>query len=307
MRNRKTIISSAVMIALTVFGVNSAIGQTSEKKSVDQKHTEDKSSVWKVSKTIDGKVQTVFFGGTIHLLRESDYPLPTQYNEAYQQADELFFEVDLKEAQTQSAQIKMMQGLLLPNGETVQDKLTQENYDAIKTYLNKVGMPIEQMKLFSPEGLSLILSSQAIVNLGFTPMGVDQFYDDLAKAEGKSRGFLETLDEQIDFLTNMKADPNTIIQYTLRDINNLKNIMNDMVQQWREGTEIKSIAQEMKMEFPEIYESLIVTRNNNWLSTLEAQFLDAETEFVLVGVGHLTGEDSVLNMLKAKGYSVEQL
>jgi len=268
---------------------------------------QDKTSVWKVSKTIDGKVQVVFFGGTIHLLRASDYPLPPAFDTAYTNADELFFEVDLEEANAPSTQIKMMQGLMLKNGETLEGKLNKENYALLEAYLTKVGMPIDQMKLFTAEGLSLILSSQAIMGLGFTPQGVDQFYDDLAKKDGKKRAFLESIDEQIGFLTNFKADANKIMQYTFKDINNLKNIMDDMVKSWREGTEIKAIVDEMKDDFPQIYQSLIVTRNKNWISTIEKQFLDDETEFVLVGVGHLTGEDSVLIMLENKGYLVEQL
>ena len=297
MKKRISLLSSTIVFALTTLLVNSAVAETNQEQT----------SVWKVSKTIEGKEQVVFFGGTIHLLRASDYPIPKQFDIAYQQADELFFEVDLEEATSQSAQIKMMQGLILKNGETIQDKISKENYVALESYLSKVGMPIEQMKLFTPEGLSLILSSQAIVGLGFTPQGVDQFYDYLAKKDGKKRGFLETLDEQIAFLTNMQADANKIMQYTFRDIDNLKNIMDDMVKSWREGTQIEAIAQEMKVDFPQIYQSLIVTRNNNWIELLEKQFLDDETEFVLVGAGHLTGEDSVLSILETKGYLIEQL
>ncbi|MCJ8313012.1 MAG: TraB/GumN family protein [Saccharospirillaceae bacterium] len=297
MKKRISLLSSTIVLALTTLLANYALAETNQQQT----------SVWKVSKTIKGKEQVVFFGGTIHLLRASDYPLPKQFDIAYQQADELFFEVDLEEATSQSAQIKMMQGLMLKNGETIQDKISKENYDTLESYLTKVGMPIEQMKLFTPEGLSLILSSQAIVALGFTPQGVDQFYNDLAKKDGKKLGFLETLDEQIAFITNMQADANKIMQYTFRDIDNLKNIMDGMVKSWREGTQIKAIVEEMKNDFPQIYQSLIVTRNNNWIDLLELQFLDDETEFVLVGVGHLTGEDSVLSILEAKGYLVEQL
>jgi hypothetical protein len=36
-------------------------------------------------------------------------------------------------------------------------------------------------------------------------------------------------------------------------------------------------------------------------------FGDNDREFVLVGAGHLVGDDSVIALLKAKGYKVEQM
>jgi len=45
-------------------------------------------SVWKIS---DGN-NTAYLGGTIHILRESDYPLPDAFNNAFKKSDILVFE-----------------------------------------------------------------------------------------------------------------------------------------------------------------------------------------------------------------------
>ena len=65
--------------------------------------------------------------------------------------------------------------------------------------------------------------------------------------------------------------------------------------------------QDFKTDYPDVYESLLVVRNNNWMPQIERLFSTPETEFVLVGALHLAGPDSVLKKLKDKGYSVTKL
>ncbi len=58
---------------------------------------------------------------------------------------------------------------------------------------------------------------------------------------------------------------------------------------------------------PQMYQRLLVERNKNWLPKIEALFAGKGRAFVVVGAAHLVGPDGVLAMLKAKGYTVEQL
>ena len=49
---------------------------------------------------------------------------------------------------------------------------------------------------------------------------------------------------------------------------------------------------------------LLVARNRNWVPQLKAMLASGKTHFVTVGIGHLVGRDSVVAMLRAKGYRV---
>lgn len=61
----------------------------------------------------------------------------------------------------------------------------------------------------------------------------------------------------------------------------------------------------MKTNFPRIYKSMLVDRNNNWLSQIEEFFATEEIEFVVFGALHLYRKEVVLHLLKQKGYQVE--
>ena len=61
----------------------------------------------------------------------------------------------------------------------------------------------------------------------------------------------------------------------------------------------------MQEEFPAIYHSLLVDRNQAWLPQVDAMLQTAETELVLDGALHLVGEDGLLAELARKGYTVQ--
>ena len=65
------------------------------------------SSVWLATKGNN----KVYLGGTIHMLRSSDYPLPSEYETAYNAADNLYFEIDIDQMNDPAGQLGMLQRL----------------------------------------------------------------------------------------------------------------------------------------------------------------------------------------------------
>ena len=57
----------------------------------------------------------------------------------------------------------------------------------------------------------------------------------------------------------------------------------------------------------QMYQRLLVERNRNWMPKIEVFFSRPGRTFVVVGAAHLVGPDGLLQMLKTKGYVVEQL
>jgi uncharacterized protein YbaP (TraB family) len=60
-------------------------------------------------------------------------------------------------------------------------------------------------------------------------------------------------------------------------------------------------------DYPELYASMLADRNRRWIPQIETLLKTPEVEFVLVGVAHAAGDDGVLKLLEAQGYTVEQV
>lgn len=264
-------------------------------------------SVWQVIKG-DSKI---YLAGTIHLLRQQDYPLPAAFEQAFEASQSLHFETDIGAMSDMGLQQRMLQQLTYQDGRTLSTVLSAEAYTALSEYAAGTGIPLAMLQTFKPGLLISTLSVMEFQKLGFTPQGVDAYFYSKAMGEGKFRGELETIDEQIAMLASMgDGYESEFVMYSIRDFAQLGSVIESMVQAWREGN-TESLRAEfvapMLTETPDLYENLLVNRNNNWMPKIEAMLDTDETEFVLVGVAHLVGEHGLIKMLQSKGYEIVQL
>jgi uncharacterized protein YbaP (TraB family) len=264
-------------------------------------------SVWKVTSSTN----TLYIGGTIHLLTPQDYPLPKAYETAYQASDKIIFETNMDIISAPSFQQDLRKQMIYTDGSTIDKVLPSNTYDALKTYLESRQIPITAVESLKPSSLAISLSMIELKHLGFTSEGVDMFYSRKATLENKPKGWLEEPEEQISALNSLNTqDDNQVVEYALSDVKDMPSTMNKLRNSWRTG-DMKTMAEleieELKSDYPDVYESLIIKRNNLWIPQIEAMLNDTQVEFIMVGAMHLAGPDSVLEKLKSKGYQVSQL
>jgi uncharacterized protein len=263
-------------------------------------------SLWVVSSD-DSKV---YLGGTVHLLRASDYPLPAQYDRAYADADRLYFETDIGEMSALSTQARMMQQLMYQDQRTLQSVLNAEAYQALADYMQTSGLPLAMVQKFKPGLLISTLTVLEMQKMGFTPIGVDSHFHSRAVTDGKPVGQLESVDDQIGFLAAMgEGKESEFIMVSLQDLAKV-DLLEQMIAAWRQGDEETletMFVTDMKTLSPELYQQLLVQRNRNWLPLIEEMFTSGETELVLVGAAHLVGDEGLIALLAERGYTVSRL
>lgn len=263
--------------------------------------------VWKVSK---GE-ETVYLGGTIHILTAADYPLPSAFDKAYAAAEILIFETDMDALTTPEFQAEMIQSVVYTDGRTLRDDISDETFAALQEHTQSVGMPVEGLLNFKAGMVSITLTMLELQRLGFVGTGVDQFYSDKAKQDKKVLGELETPAEQLSFIVDMGVgEEDQLLAYTLRDIKSMESMFKALKAAWRSGdneTMREMGLLPMKSDFPALYDLILKDRNDNWMPRIEAMFKSPEVEFVLVGALHLVGEDGLLNQLERDGYTIQQL
>jgi uncharacterized protein YbaP (TraB family) len=264
-------------------------------------------AVWKVS----NDQHSLYIGGTIHVLTPKDYPLAKEYNLAYQAADKVIFETDMEAVSSPEFGQKMMDQMMYSDGTTINKVLQPDTYKSLAIHLSSRQIPMQAFASHKPSLLAISLTFIELQAMGYTSEGVDMFFANMAKDQEKEQGWLETPDEQLAFMANLGGDdPNTMIEYTLKDIKKMPEMFAKLHSTWLAG-DMQGMANvgitPFKADYPDIYQDLLVTRNNNWLPKIISMLNDQPVEFILVGALHLAGPDSVLAQLKAKGYKIEKL
>ena len=268
-------------------------------------HTFAETSVWRVS---NGDSE-LFIGGTIHVLSATDYPLPIEFEQAYNQSHTLVFETDLAAMAQPEAQQQLLQRVMYENGKTLKDDLSPQTYKTLVDYAASTGLMIELLNQFKPPMVMMTLVMAELHRLGMAETGVDNYFNQKALADGKTLGELETVQEQLTMIEYMgKGHEDELILSTIEEMKELPLIMGEMKDAWRSGDmeRLEKLGiSPMKTDFPDLYRLLLVDRNNAWIPKIEALLATPEVEFVLVGALHLAANEGVISKLRALGYRVE--
>jgi len=265
------------------------------------------SSVWKVQK--DKSV--MYLGATFHMLRETDYPLPSEFGKAYKASEIVVFETDIGKLQEPSTRQKLLAQFMYADGSTIDKHLSARTYGELSAYCKSNGIPLEAFKQLKPSLLIVTLTAVELMKLGVTQRGVDLFFYGLANEDRKIVKGLETVEEQINYLVSM-ADGNEddFVTYSINDMKNVKQQFESLANAWRKGDAEKIdeyIVAELRTKLPHVYKKLFTDRNSKWLPMIEAYMNTPETEFILVGAGHLVGSEGIIALLRKKGYTVDKL
>ncbi len=265
------------------------------------------SLVWKIEKNDN----IVYIGGTIHILRNSDYPLPIEYNKAYNKSEKLYFETDLSGISEPSIQQSLFSKMLLKKGKTLSSLLSKDIYKMLDNYCKKYSINIKDFEPYKPAMLVLLLTVTEIRNMGFVAQGVDDFFEQKALKHKRKVGQLETIEEQLEYISFFgEGNENNFVLQSLKDLDKIKSSFTKMISSWRKG-DTKSLNElfikDLKRDYPNLYKTLLVDRNNNWLPIIKSMFNTKQIEFVLVGSAHLIGSDGIINQLKKDGYKIEKV
>ena len=260
------------------------------------------SPVWEVSQ---GE-RHFYIGGTIHILGESDYPLPRAFDAAYGKSDILVFETDIKKSRDPEFTKIFMARMVYPDNRTLKTLLTPGTFQALKIFTADRNISIEAMNQFKPGLVLITLTQIEVERMGVGGTGVDELFFSRAVRDGKPRQHLEALEEQVALFENLGVgDEDQLIAYILEDLNRLPGLLPVIKTAWKKGDTPgleRAILGPLKKDFPGLYQTLFAARNQKWMVQLNRLAKTPEVEFVLVGAGHLAGDQGLLSQLKRQGF-----
>jgi uncharacterized protein len=263
-------------------------------------------SLWE----LHGKHNSVFLLGSIHVLRPADYPLDPAVMRAYASSKSLVMEINLADMDLEQLQGEMMASAMLPEGKSLPEVLGAKRYARAETLAREVGVELSTFDQFAPWFAAEAISQLQLMQLGFQPTsGVEMYFLERARSDGKSVAGLETVHDQIALFEGLSMDAQAeYLVSSLEQAHELPKQVDDMVHAWQRG-DTAWFDDQMRSELgrdPALYQSVLAARNRKWIPKIEALLNDDKNYLVIVGTGHLVGRNSVIEMLKKDGVGATQ-
>lgn len=263
-------------------------------------------AIWHVASKDAGEMWLL---GSVHYLREQDYPLPAVIDALYERADVLVMELDLDDLDPLSAQSQFMRSAMLPAPKTLRDVVPTDLYVATQAAATKLGLDLSAFAQFEPWLVALTLMDLGMADLGYrSDRGIEQYLLNRSTRDGKQVHGLEMLSDQIAVFDRLDlSQQQALLAQTLDDMRSSEQDMDALLAAWRAGrlTELAAELSASFERFPELYEALVVERNRRWLAELEQHLARRGRALVIVGALHLVGANNVVDLLRERGFAVE--
>lgn len=285
------------------------VGWDAKNRAVALERQDSKGFFWKIEK--DGS--ELYLLGSIHHGNDEMYPMRPELNAAYADSDHLVVEANIAAPISEQRAADIENKYMWYNDNTtLADHIDAETYVQLKSLFEEKGASTAAL-----DSLKAWVTYLKLVNLNSAQdgyggaLGVDMYFLQKAMASGKSILELESVELQYEMLNNFSDELMTsLIKETIESFDQPEGSIGSMANVWLTGDEavLVEFVEDMA-EIPEYYKSMIKDRNVGMVEKIEGYLGDKnkETYFVVVGAGHMLGEDGIVTKLKEKGYTVTRL
>lgn len=259
--------------------------------------------------------QQVYLVGSVHLGTASFYPLAPALERAFRSADVLAVELDITQLEPAPVAALMQRlGFFAPGQAGLNEGLSPALAAKLQDFctLYAVCPPAAERQRMRPWLLSLQITNHLMAQSAYQPaLGVDRYF--LARRGDKKLVELESLERQMGIFAGLsQVAQQHLLDSTLMEPQASMEYLDDMVQAWRRGDD--AVLSELVLEpvrlgagGASLYQSLFVVRNQAMAERIAQLAKVHDTTFVVVGAGHLLGNDGLPSLLRTQGFSVNPL
>jgi len=263
---------------------------------------QDNSLLYEV--TGNGLTQPSYLYGTFHLVCPNDLVITDATKKAVADTRQLYLELDFDDPAMMKA---MMKAMMMTDGKTVKDYLSANDYSILENYFSeKLKMNPAQTSQMTPIALTSMLymtllpCQMASYDLTFAQMAIKDKKDILG---------LESLEAQLAALNAIPVEEQLKgVVDTVKKPDEAKAEFAKFIETYK-SQDLEKLGAMMKTsqfsggDFAKYEDNLLGKRNVNWIPVIEKAAKDKPTFFAF-GAGHLIGDKGVIQLLRAKGYTV---
>ena len=270
--------------------------------------------LWEVSKK---GTKSFYLFGTMHFQDAKLAALPSQLKEAIDKSDEVRTEIPMD----MELQMQSMHLMLRTDHKSLHDILSKDLYKRTEQYLKKINpqlnlIPFDTMKIWALSTVISMLENE-LNNPGI--LAIDHTIYNYAKNKHKITGGIETIAEQIGAMDKLNLEEQIIaLESTLDYMEENHDYTEEMKQLYISGDEKKMMGfingmmfekEKYKAFEKKFMQVILYDRNNLMFKRIEALLKKSPKKHYLFafGVMHFLGEQSIIEKLKFRGYSVKRV
>ena len=263
--------------------------------------------LWKIEHK-DMKEPSYLFG-TIHMIPEEAYFYPAGFDEAFDSADDVVFEIDMDDMSGMGSLMGMLANLLMQDGTTISELLSKEEYAEVSAYFDNMGLPMVLLDRVKPMFLSML----AEINMDPAAMQSEDIksYEmvlyEKAQAAKKEVGGLESMGYQMSLFDSIPyRDQAIMLVEAVRGTSTESDMFDETLDLYtKQNIEamVTLISESESAEGADFEDLLLNNRNHNWIPVMK-DYMKDQSVFFAVGAGHLGGANGVIRLLRKEGYKV---
>ena len=270
--------------------------------------------LWQVSG--NGLEKPSYLFGTHHIAPEAFIDSVRGLNDAIAACDIICGEIHRDSLNGMESMQRMAVALIAPPDSALNRVLTPEQYDVVKRvfdgYFGQAGMQLEMLNPMMPIVVSLQLQVVQATKFfqGYDPTKqIDGALQSRGEALGKKLAGFETIDDQLNVLlsTSIAEQAQDLYESCLNEDELGADIVDLSKQYLAENLDAmhEALVHPKSGEQPTERElnTLIYDRNRNWVRQLVA-LMPHSSVLVCVGAGHLPGDQGLIALLRAAGYTL---
>lgn len=308
---RKSIFLIITIFTLIVF---SACG----KKEIVKEDNEITPLFYKIS---DKNNTTIYLLGSIHAADDTIYPLNDTIMNSFNDSDYLAVEVDTLSLQNNfDLSLKLAEKMMYNDSTTIKNHIGDELYNKMVNFLKEKKSYSSLYDNYKPVFFESLFENLIIDDAMLkSESGIDMYFLSLASENNKKILEVESAEFQYNLLLNTPLELDKIMIEEYIDNYDLNvSQMKDLYELWKKGdkeqlenilinSESQNVTEEEKKLMENYNQSLIIDRNYGMANVLENYFEKKQNVFCVVGLGHVIGDEGIINLLQKRGYDVVQL
>lgn len=268
--------------------------------------------LWEVRK---GK-QTAWLFGTIHVGRPEFYPLPPSRLGLLKRADAIVLEADVSDsARAIAATQKYAQ---YPEGTPgLETRLTPELRQRVESLLSRNQLDPAPMMRMKPWMLANVLALFEAAQAGYVPaLSVEAYLLRLAKTDNKPILEFEGIEQQFELYEKAPwATQISFLEEAVKAVESrgARRELNRIVQAWETADRgsLERLLAEMRAQSSVgsrfTVDTILLGRHPQMVRRIETMMAGGKSYVFAVGALHLVGPQGLVELLRARGYTLTEL